>query len=385
MRHIILVAILSGILIGVNAQSVLDSLEVDDINRFYRVYVPEIAKDQDNVPLVFNLHGRGSDASQQEFYAVMNEVADTAGFIICYPESERFDDVKLWNSGFDPNWVDDVGFINALIDEIHKDYAINLNKVYSCGMSNGGYQSLFMACELTNRFAAVASVTGSMLKTVVDNCEPNRAIPVMQIHGTDDPTVLYNGSDFGISIEELVQFWVAHNECNPIGDTLNIENIDTTDNTTAERIAYAGGTNNSEVIFYKVIDGEHTWPGSLKGIGTLLGRVNHDFNASGVIWNFFNQFALSDNISSHNEPFTLLEESIEIQPNPFNQFIVLSEVRPFHEIQIHHLNGQLLYQAFLSNNENKLTIDLSDLKSGMYLLQLISSDQVYFHKIIKNK
>ncbi len=381
MRHVILIAIFCGTIIATNGQSVLDSLVFDDINRFYRMYVPELVKDQSNVPLVFNLHGRGSNALQQEFYAVMNEVADTAGFIICYPDGIDM----VWNSGFDPNAQDDAGFINALIDEIYKDYAVNLDKVYSCGMSNGGYQSLYMACELTHRFAAVASVTGSMLQTVLDNCNPSRAIPVMQIHGTNDSTVLYNGSDFGAPIEEVVQFWVNHNQCNFNGDTLMIENVDTLDNSTAERIRYTGGTHNSEVIFYKITNGGHTWAGSPRALGELLGVVNYDFNASGDIWNFFNQFALSDSIPLHNEQFTSTEKPVEIFPNPFKQFILINDVKQFNEVQLLHLNGQVLYQAMLPKDEANTKIELPDLNAGMYLLQLISEDQTYFYKIIKNE
>jgi len=381
MRFILVVIIFFGLVTTIQAQSVLDSLVFDDTNRYYRMYIPENVEGEINLPLVFNLHGLGSNALQQEAYSQMNAVADTAGFILCYPDGIN----ELWNSGFDPDSTDDVGFINALIDEISLAYAIDLDRVYSCGMSNGGYQSLYMACELTHRFAAVASVTGSMIKPVLDNCLPSRAIPVMQIHGTDDNTVLYEGSDIATPVEEVVQFWVAHNACNPVGDTLQIENIDTTDSSTAERIAYTNGTDNSEVIFYKITNGGHTWPGSSPTINELfeLGVANQDFNASAAIWNFFNQYALPDSLPLNNENLFLTE--LEIFPNPFNQFIYVNGTVAYNEVQLVNLNGQVLYHAFLPQGELSTKIEFNELSSGIYVIKLIAKDYTHWHKIIKNE
>jgi len=381
MRFILVVVTFLSLATTNQAQTISDTLVFDDTNRFYSIYVPENVKDETNLPLVFNLHGRGSSGTQQQIYSAMNEVADTAGFIVCYPDGID----EVWNSGFDPNGVNDTGFINALIDEIDKDYDINLDKVYTCGMSNGGYQSLYMACELTNRFAAVASVTGSMVKPVLDNCQPSKAIPVMQIHGTDDDTVLYGGSDIATPIEEVVQFWAAHNACNSVGDTLQIENIDTTDNSTAERIAYTNGTDNSEVIFYKITNGGHTWPGSPNAINDVfgLGVVNQDFNASEAIWNFFNQFSLSDSLPLNNENLFLSE--LEIFPNPFHQFIYINGNIAYSEVQLVDLNGRLKYQAYLPQGELSTKIQFNELSSGIYLIKLIAKDYTHWHKIIKNK
>jgi len=381
MRYIALVFIFLLTAIAIKGQTVKDSLMFDDIQRYYNVYVPENVQDQSDLPLVFTLHGAGSSASQQEAFFFMNEVADTAGFIVCYPDGIN----KVWNSGFSPNGVDDAGFINALIDKLDKDYAINLDKVYSCGMSNGGYQSLYMACELTNRFAAVASVTGSMAKAVLDNCTPSRAIPVMQIHGTSDSTVLYNGSAIAAPIEEVVKFWVENNQCNPIGDTLQIENIDTTDSSTAERIAYTEGLHNSEVIFYKITNGGHTWPGSSRALAALgtFGNTNFDFSASEVIWNFFNRYALSDTIPLSLEIDSFA--SVELFPNPFNDFIYLKGEVQFDEVQLIDLNGQLLQQTFADNSNSLNKLKVNHLNNGIYLVKLISKDRVYIHKIIKNE
>jgi len=381
MRYLVLTGFIWALVNSTNGQTVLDSMVFDNTTRFYSLYIPANSLDKSNLPLVFNLHGRGSTGPEQQIYAAMDVVADTANFIICYPDGID----ELWNSGFDPNGVDDAGFINALINEIHNNYSINLDKVYSCGMSNGGYQSLYMACEITNRFAAVASVTGSMTKSVFDSCQPSKAIPVMQIHGTGDDTVLYEGSDFGMPIEEVVQFWVMHNQCNAAGDTLQIENIDTTDQSTAERISYSGGINNSEVIFYKIANGGHTWPGSSKAINQLfeLGIANQDFNASAVIWNFFNQYSLSDTLALNNETLSINELAANIYPNPFDEFVYVSGSNKYNEIQIFNLTGQVLYQSEIPKGAETTKVGLNQLNPGTYLLEMISEDYTHWHKIIK--
>jgi len=131
--HKLIILIISIVTIqSAYSQQSADSLLHDNIYRHYRMYVPPAYANQTNLPLVFNLHGRGSNNIEQQFYSKMNEVADTSGFIICYPQSTKFNNVNVWNSGFDPDATDDVGFIDALIDELLDKYNIDLNRVYTC-------------------------------------------------------------------------------------------------------------------------------------------------------------------------------------------------------------------------------------------------------------
>lgn len=352
--------------------TVVDSLTHDGTTRYYRLFIPDSISDTNNLPLVFNLHGLGSNAVQQEVYSQLNEVADTAGFMVCYPEGID----NAWNSGFLADGVDDSGFIGAVIDKLHEEHKINLNKVYSCGMSNGGYQSYYMACELPGRFAAVASVTGSMLNSVLNNCDPQKPMPVMQIHGTEDPTVAYNGSALGASIEDVVNFWVENNECSIVGDTIFVEDIDTTDHCTAIRIEYLNGLNNSEVIFYKIEGGGHTWPDASIDI---IGVTNKDFNASAAIWEFFNQFEL-ENVTSIQDDFED-RAVIEVYPNPFTETIHLNPFYNIDLVEVFNLKGQLLKQVKNFNGQQK--VDLNILNSGVYILKTTSGTKIQSARIIK--
>ena len=353
-----------------NAQQIVDSLLHNNAYRYYRLYVPPTNAGQNNLPLVFNLHGLTSNAAQQEFYSRMNEVADTSAFIVCYPDGLN----NMWNSGFSPSGTDDVGFIDVLIDELANKYNIDLNRVYSCGMSNGGYQSYYLACELPNRFAAIASVTGTMFPTVYSTCSPKRAMPVLQIHGTNDGTVLYEGSATATPIEDVIAFWVANNLCTSAADTVAIANIDTTDNSTAQLISYENCDDNSAVHFYKIFNGEHTWPNAAID---FLGVTNQDFNASEVIWNFFEPYNLESQILE-----TTINDLIEItvKPNPAHHFIGINGITKTSTIKIISVDGRLI-KVFENVNSNT-EINIADLKAGLYFVNIFNDGKSVVAKLM---
>ena len=140
-----------------------------------------------DIPLVIYLHGYGWTAEQDMNYTRLYEVADTTGYIVVYPSGAPY-----WNSGISDNPdlatsdVDDVGFINALIDTLSAQYSIDFERVYACGYSNGGFMSYKLACQLSNRIAAIASVGGVMPNSLMKNCNPLRTMPILEIHGTND-------------------------------------------------------------------------------------------------------------------------------------------------------------------------------------------------------
>lgn len=271
------------------AQTVTGSFMHDGIQRDYRLYVPPIYNGSSAVPLVFNLHGYGSDASQQELYGDFRAIADTAGFLIALPNGtvDQYGN-RHWDT-FGASVVDDLGFISALLDTISAQYNIDADRVYSTGMSNGGFMSYDLACYRSERFAAIASVTGTMLTTRLTNCAAAHPTPVMQIHGTADPTVNYNGGSGFSAIEPLVEHWAQFNHCDPVPTITAVPDTNTTDGCTAEHFVYTGGDAGSTVEFYKVLGGGHTWPDAIVDIGV----TNHDFNASREVWRFFSQYDLS--------------------------------------------------------------------------------------------
>ena len=299
------------------AQIEYHTFEYDGYIRKYWVFLPQDYNNASNYPVVFNLHGYGGWPLDQMNYSGMNSVADTAGFIVVYPQAVD----SIWNSGIDDNPafpapdVDDVGFINALIDTLNIQYSIDLSRIYSCGLSNGGFMSYKLACQLGYRFAAIASVVGSIAESTAGNCNSQIAIPVLYIHGTADPIVPYEGTTGWYSAEQTLQFWVNLNGCsNP--DTTEMPDLNTNDNCTVERITYAECAENSKIIFFKIINGGHTWPGATVNWNpAIFGNTNHDINANLEIWNFFKDYFLSQPCLPEGITFTTQAQIDSFQTN----------------------------------------------------------------------
>lgn len=364
MKQILLYTLLSVLCWGsLQAQTVTGSIEHDGITRNYRLYVPPGYTGTESLPLVFNLHGYGSNASQQEFYSGMNAVAANELFFVCYADGVA----NQWSTGFGGT-ADDVGFLSALIDALYADYQIDLQRVYSCGMSNGGYMSYLLACELGDRIAAVASVTGAMTPDFAANCNPSRPIPALQIHGTSDDVVPYNGSALNIPIEDLVDFWVAHNDCDQNPVETQIPDSDPNDGCTAVRYDYSPCAENTEVVFYRIDDGAHTWPGAALAIDV----TNYDFNASQEIWNFFQKFELNVEVAVSETEKT--SETLHLWPNPASdQVNFWVEAEQPHQVVLYNSQGQrLLFEEIKGAGNHTLQLPAS-LSGGWYLLRLHNS------------
>jgi len=364
MKKTLLSLILVSTLFAAQAQTtIIDSIYVGGQYRSYRLYVPAIYTGATARPLILNLHGYTSNASQQQLYSNFMPIADTANFLMVYPNGTYSSGQRFWNAGMSSTLVNDIAFLSALIDSLDLTYNINLNRVYSTGMSNGGFMSHTLACELSNRITAIASVTGSIFTTQYGSfCHPMRPVPVMQVHGTSDPTVPYIGGSGMMPVDSVVKYWVTKNNCNPVPTFSNVPNTSTTDGCTAEHYKYLGGTSGSSVELYKIIGGLHTWPGfPFGGVGTNL-----DINASKEIWRFFNKYTLSSLTSiNENEAFS---KSIVVFPNPAKSVLNFNTNNDYtiSSIVITDILGKVVLSETVSNN----SISIEKLNAGIYFLSV---------------
>ena len=353
--------------------TVTGTIQSGGLTRDYRLYVPAMYNGSAAVPLVLNLHGYASFAAQQEFYGDFRPIADTANFLIVHPNGtinnlgERF-----WNVLGGLSAVDDVAFLSNLIDSLRAAYNIDSNRIYSTGMSNGGFMSYSLACELSDKIAAIGSVTGSMITPKLNACNPQRPVPVMEIHGTADNTVPYNGSvSLGtVAIPTLVNAWVQKNQCNPTPVITPVPDINTADGCTAEHYLYTGGINGSTVEHYKVIGGGHTWPGQLFPIGV----TNQDFSASKEIWRFFSQYRL-DVLTNANET-EVSQAEWSVFPNPVNDRLSLrsNDGKQARQIRIFDTLGRL--RLSLPAMSEQIDIETGTWESGIYFLLIEQESRV---------
>ncbi|MEO0469297.1 MAG: PHB depolymerase family esterase [Bacteroidota bacterium] len=367
-RFLIILSLSYGCLFSFAQQTINGSIIHDGTSRSFILYVPASYTGNQSVPLVMNFHGYTSNANEQMFYGDFRPIADTAGFLVVHPQGTLFNGNTHWNVG---GWtvgstVDDVDFVNNLLDSLANDYNIDSKRIYSTGMSNGGYMSFLLACQLSDRIAAVASVTGSMTPQTYDACDPQHPTPVMQIHGTTDAVVPYNGAIWTRSISDVIQYWTDYNNCDNSPLSSSLPNANPSDGSTVEVFQYDNGDRESKVIHYQVDNGGHTWPGTpFNGNG----NTNQDFQASEVIWAFFLRYDLDGlNGLATSGPLEELP-TIHLYPNPSGELLRLkktfSEAKNY---EILNLNGQRILTAELAAGTQE--INLTNLPEGMFLLSI---------------
>ena len=360
-------------------QTINSTITHDGITREYRLYIPAAYNANNAMPLLFNLHGYTSNNAQQEFYGDFRAIADTANFIICLPNG-TFDlsNNHFWNVGFAPSNIDDVGFLNTLIDVIGSSYNIDASRVYSTGMSNGGFMSYSLACQLSNRIAAIASVTGAMTLLQQNNCTPTRTVPVMQIHGTDDVQVPYIGNTIFLHMDTLVKNWVTRNGCTGSPTVTAVPDIDVTDGSTATRFDYDNCQPGGSVAFYKVQNGTHTWPGAAFNLGV----TNMDFSASLEIWKFFLRYQHPNPAVITSVNNDVFNNNLQIFPNPVNNILHIENATGnIEQINFYDISGK---QLPITYDIDSATANVSMLNKGFYLCQIqFANGETIIKKLIK--
>jgi polyhydroxybutyrate depolymerase len=304
----------------------------------------------------------------------MDEVADTANFIVVYPAGVGLE----WNNGFGYySSADDVGFISALIDTMEQNFSIDTSRVYATGGSAGGFMCYRLACEIPHRFAAIASVAGLMGNSVRINCQSFCPMPVLHIHGTADPSVLYNGSLGYVSVDSTMKIWIAKNNCPTTPVITNIPDTNAADSSSVIKFTYGPGTFGSEVILYKVNNGSHSYPGGDTIVN--IPNTNMDMIATIEIWNFFRKFTRQCFTAGIDEQSTPIS-GISVYPNPANDLLIL-ETSEGATLEMFNLQGQSLIK--IETKAGKEQIDISKLPEGMYILNVITGTGSLVKKFIK--
>lgn len=349
-------------------QTINGTIIHDGILRSYILYVPAIYSGNVNVPLLFNFHGYTSNANEQMVYGNFRPIADTANFIIVHPQGTLDNSGNThFNVGWGGSTVNDVGFTASLIDSIAASYAIDQTRIYSVGMSNGGFMSLLLACTLSQKIAAVGSVAGSMAPALINSCNPTHSMPVIQIHGTVDQTVPYNGSaGWSASIPNVLNHWVTTNNCSSTPALVNMPNTNLNDGSTVEKYTYENGDNCTQVIHLKVINGQHTWPGS----AIVLAGTNLDIKASKEVWNFLRNYNLNGLIGCGTASIDNHSSSSEfsVSPNPCTDEISISNVYQSNHYELFSCVGNLVMSGYLSAAHSN--INISSLNPQCYLLRI---------------
>lgn len=270
-----------------------EDIEIDGINRKYYLFIPETKLlEEKKIPILFLLHGRfGSGKHMLEKYD-MNQIAKREGFAVVYPDGYK----RSWADGrggtpADKDNIDDVKFLESILQKVSQKFRIDTSKVFIAGHSNGGFMTQRMLIEKSTLFRAGASVTAHIAKNILKKYSPTKAVSVAFLSGTEDPLVPYEGGyvedgEEVLGAEDSVRRWAKWNNCNllPSKKILNEKR----DQTRLETYTYGECKDQTEVKLYKLVGAGHNWPGISQQIPFInLGKSTEELNASEEIWAFF--------------------------------------------------------------------------------------------------
>ncbi|HTI10606.1 MAG TPA: PHB depolymerase family esterase [Puia sp.] len=269
-------------------------INVDGRVRTYLLNLPPHYYDTSNLTLVVALHGFGGNAAQAEEDYGITDKANSEGFMVVYPEGTPSDGpfhLRSWNTGAccpvaqDEN-VDDVHFISVLIDQMIANYKVNPKKVYVAGMSNGAMMAYTLACDLSDKIAAITSVSGTLM--VSSPCQPSRAVPILHIHSALDTKVPYDGGigmagHYFTPVDSTIGVWTALDSCNTPPQVVQGSGY-----TFTEWKDYNGKV---AIDLYLTQDGGHSWPGGLKP-RDKADPPSTAFKATDLLWDFFQHYSL---------------------------------------------------------------------------------------------
>lgn len=284
-----------------------------------RSYIVHVPKDTltNPWPVVLNFHGGGSSAAGQQAYSRMDETSDHEGFLAVYPNGSGLFGNRLltWNAGTCcgyalNNKVDDVGFVQALIDDLEKHAAIDRARIYATGLSNGAMMAYRIAVKAPGLIAAIAPVAGAQIELPF---RPKAPIPILHIHSVDDTRALYQGGlgpPYPLTsirvkhpaVEELLSRWAAYDDCPPEpGIEPPIHGSGGSASHTATRVTYGPCKDGIEVVLWKLTGAGHVWPGGasdyldrmLGSQSKILGPPTDVIDANTQMWKFLSRYHTS--------------------------------------------------------------------------------------------
>lgn len=275
-------------------------LQYQGRTREYLVHFPTRYRSEKSYPLVLAFHGRLGSSNGMQTLSGFNAVADAQQFIVVYPQGVQ----RSWADGrgttpADRQGIDDVGFISALIDKLSQTLPIRQSQVYATGISNGGFFAQRLGCELSGKVAAIAVVAATFPAQLASTCKPTRPVPVLQIMGTQDPLIPFDGGRLVrgsggevLSNDQSIATWVRLNGCNAAPLKTRLPNR-AQDGTLVERKVYLSCGAGTQVQSYIIQGGGHTWPSGTQYLPEArIGKISRNLQASPIIWQFFSTFTL---------------------------------------------------------------------------------------------
>ena len=324
-RNLLLITIITTILCT-NCSAQIQHFEWQGVQRQYLVRTPE---NYESLPVMFFLHGLGDNITRLDNEFHFQQVADNYGWMVVIPQALNEGYGTMWNAGLTASTTNDSGFLMALLDSLVVQYPVNQDSIFFTGFSMGGFMSHRMAIEHGDRINAAAPVSG-LITTYMANHTAVAPVRILDIHGTSDPVVGYDGNsqyfggNLGLGVDAILNYWRNANGCTnePIIDTLpDLQN----DGLRFVEYVYPG---TKELRHLKVIGGDHSW----------YRNVNqHDIDYMDYIHDFFTGKNTINKVDSQTTG------NLKVYPNPAKGIIKIELVSPS-TITVLDINGNTILQ-----------------------------------------
>lgn len=347
-RNLLLITILT-ILFSANCFAQIQNFEWQGVQRQYLVRTPENAE---SLPVMFYLHGLGDNITRLDNEFHFQQIADNYNWMIVIPQALNEGYGSMWNAGLTASTTNDSGFLMALLDSLATQYPVNQDSIFFTGFSMGGFMSHRMAIEHGDRINAAAPVSG-LITTYMANHTAVAPVRILDIHGTTDPVVGYDGGSeyfgyqLGLSVENILNYWINANSCTnePVIDTLP-----DTQNDGLQFVEYVySGT--KELRHLKVIGGDHSW---------YRNANQHDIDYMEYIHDFFTGKLSYDKV---NNPTT---GSLNVYPNPTSGQIKIALSSPT-TVEVIDSQGRTVLQQ--QTDSCFVIIDMKGAQSGIYFVK----------------
>jgi len=264
--------------------------------REYLLYVPPSYDRTKPTPLVISMHAAMLWPAHQRETTHWDSLADEHGFIVVYPSGTTPWGAgtgvwpKIWLLRPEAAVTANVRFISELIDTLEVGYNIDPTRIYANGFSNGGAMAFALSCRLSDRIAAVGTVSAAQDQQPWSWCADSQPMPLINFHGTAD-LVPYNGGKVWAvpkpfpSVLTWTAKWARRNRCGP-------NPVDSSVAADVTRLEYTHCANDATVVLYTLRGGGHSWPGGKPLPKWFVGPTNHSIDATREMWAFFQEHPL---------------------------------------------------------------------------------------------
>lgn len=246
--------------------------------RSYRIHVPKNYTNTRPVAVVLSFHGFTGTGEGMEKSSGFSELADTQDFLAVYPQGLRnaINGKYFWaDVGPIDFGVDDVLFVSDILNDLQAKYCVDAHRIYAMGFSNGGGLTYLLACRLAGRVASFGPMSANYY-AIPGGCHPGRPVSILNIHGSADPLLPYNGTSENVNpdwplppVLQYLQAWATRDGCTS-GPTVFLKEPRVTG------MQWQDCKGNSSIVHYRIENGGHSWP-----------PLIHRETAAQVLWQFF--------------------------------------------------------------------------------------------------